>query len=95
MDYLVHWQTHVQALHIKAALNYRDATKSEWKLILDQWIAKDRAEGRGAIFLTNPEDFKHEKEKLPKFWREALHALRKLKPELIEEETITTRTARA
>ena len=81
MDYLVHWQTHVQALHIKAALNYRDATKSEWKLILDQWIAKDRAEGRGAIFLTNPEDFKHEKEKLPKFWREALHALRTLKPE--------------
>ena len=34
---LLHWQTHVRALHIKAALHYRDATTSEWKLILDQW----------------------------------------------------------
>jgi hypothetical protein len=42
-------------------LNFRDATTSEWKLILDQqWIAKERTEGRGAIFTTNPdEDFKH------------------------------------
>ena len=58
---LLHWQTHVRALHIKTALNYRDATTSEWKLILDQWIVKDRAEGRGAIFTTDPEDFKHER----------------------------------
>ena len=92
---LLHWQTHVQALqHIKAALNYRDATTSEWKLILDQWIAKDRAEGRGAIFTTDPEDFKHERKRLPTFWLGVMRAvLGKLKLELIEEETITTETA--
>ena len=93
---LLHWQTHVRALHIKAALNYRDATTSEWKLILDQWIAKDRAEGRGAIFTTDPEDFKHERKRLPTFWLGVMRAvLGKLKLELIEEETITTETARA
>ena len=82
---LLHWQTHVRALHIKAALNYRDATTSEWKLILDQWIAKDRAEGRGAIFTTDPEDFKHERKRLPTFWLGVMRAVGNLKLELIEE----------
>ena len=87
------------ALNIKAVSNYRDATTSEWKLILDQWIAKDRAKGRRAILTTNPEDCKHEKNTLiPKFWREALiytGTTRKLKLELVEEVIITTETARA
>ena len=72
--------THVQALHctyIKAALNYRDATTrtSEWKLILDKWIEKDKAQGRRAIFTTDPEEFKHERKRLPTFWRGVMRAL--------------------
>ena len=56
---LLHWQTHVQALHIKAALNYRDATTIECGsyIILDQWIAKDRAQGRGGNIHHGPGRF--------------------------------------
>ena len=58
---LLHWPSHSEALLAKAALSYRDATTtiSDWKLIIDQWIAKGRSEQRGAIFTTDPEKFKH------------------------------------
>ena len=55
---LLHWPSHSEALLAKAALSYRDATTtiSDWKLIIDQWIAKGRSEQRGAIFTTDPEN---------------------------------------
>ena len=31
-------------------MSYRDATNTDWKLIIDHWIAKGRDEQRGAIF---------------------------------------------
>ena len=67
-------------------------------IILDQWIAKDkRVEGRGAIFTTDPEDFKHERKRLPAIWLGVMRAVGKLKLELQlrEKETIPTETARA
>ena len=82
-------------------MSYRDATNSDWKLILDQWIAKGRDEQRGAIFTTDPEKFKHRggnggaAQRLSPFWRKAFKTLRKLNLELIEEKQITTETARA
>jgi len=33
---LLHWPSHSEALLAKAALSYRDATTSDWKLIIDQ-----------------------------------------------------------
>ena len=87
---------------------FRDATTSGWKLILDQWIAKYRAEGRGAILSEiqswrkrgnihhRPGGIQTRKEKtIPTFWRGVMRALGMLKLELIEEETITRETARA
>ena len=56
---LLHWPSHSEALLAKAALSYRDATTSDWKLIIDQWRAKGRSEQREAIFTTDPEKFKH------------------------------------
>ena len=48
------------------------------------------------MFTTDPEDFKHERKRLPTFWLGVMRALGKLTPaELVEEETITTETARA
>ena len=92
---LLHWPSHSEALLAKAALSYRDATTSDWKLIIDQWIAKGRSEQRGAIFTTDPEKFKHRGKRLSPFWRKAFKTLGKLKLELIEEKQITTETARA
>ena len=98
---LLHWPSHTEALLAKAALSYRDATNSDWKLILDQWIAKGRDEQRGAIFTTDLEKFKHRgknggaAQRLSPFWRKAFKTLGKLKLELIEEKQITTETARA
>ena len=75
-------------------MSYRDATNSDWKLIIDQWIAKGRDEQRGAIFTTDPEKIKHRgknggaAKRLSPFWRKAFKTLRKLKLELIEEKQI-------
>ena len=55
---LLHWPSHTEALLAKAALSYKDATSSDWKLIIDQWIVEGRDEQRGAIFTTDPEKFK-------------------------------------
>ena len=69
-------------------MSYRDATNSDWKLIIDQWIAKGRDEQRGAIFTTDPEKFKHRgknggaAQRLSPFWRKAFKTLGKLKLEL-------------
>ena len=87
---LLHWPSHTEALLAKAALSYRDATNSDWKLILDQWIAKGRDEQRGAIFTTD-QKIKHRgkngeaAKRLSPFWRKAFKTLRKLKLKLIEE----------
>jgi len=91
---LLHWPSHSEALLAKAALSYRDATNSDWKLIIDQWIAKGRGEQRGAMFTTDPEKFKYRGKRLSPFWRKAFKTLGKLKLELIEESNIT-RAARA
>ena len=75
-------------------MSYRDATNSDWKLIIDQWIAKGRGEQRVAMFTTDPEKFKYRGKRLSPFWRKAFKTLGKLKLELIEEKQITTETSR-
>ena len=75
-------------------MSYRDATNSDWKLIIDQWIAKGRGEQRGAMFTTDPEKIKYRGKRLSPFWRKAFKTLGKLKLELIEEKQITTETSR-
>lgn len=34
---LLNWHAHVKALQVKIWLQYRDASRNEWKLILELW----------------------------------------------------------
>ena len=46
---LLDWEAHVKALQVKALLRYNDASKGDWKLVLDRWMGRT-PEGRGGIF---------------------------------------------
>ena len=35
---LINWRAHVKAIQIKALLDYRNATRSDYKKILNEWI---------------------------------------------------------
>ena len=73
------------------ALIYGDATNSDQRLIIDQWVAKGRDEQRGVIFTTDPEKLKHkgkkrgEAKRIPPYWIKAFKTLRSK-----EAETRTT-----
>ena len=77
---LLNWRAHVQALQIKALLRYNDATRGEWKQVLDAWLGRT-PERRGAIFAnyrmkdlfsSNSGYASH----LPSFFKEAVISLR-------------------
>lgn len=45
------WGAHVKALKVKIWLQYRDGTRTEWKILLDQWTCRF-FEQRGVPFST-------------------------------------------
>ena len=76
------WMNHVKAIQIRWLLRYLDATTGEYKVVLDQWLARSSI-GKGAIFSTLPiveltKSTTHSKSHLPKFWRRALTVLREV-----------------
>ena len=81
---LLHWPSHVKALQSKAMLRYLDATLSEYKPILDVWLARGTM-GRGAVCSTAPVRLllksatPGQRSGLPAFWRVALRTFRELK----------------
>ena len=81
---LLHWPAHVKALQSKAMLRYIDATRSEYKLILDVWWARGTM-ARGAVCSTAPIRLLCKSAtpgrqcRLPAFWRVALRSFRELK----------------
>ena len=81
---LLDWRAHVKALHCKAVLQYMNATRGEYKLILDYWLARGSM-GRGGICTDVPvkklaaSATKGRHGCLPLFWRKALASFRGLK----------------
>ena len=79
---LIDWESHVKAIQIKWLLNYRDATRGEWKLLLDAWLARHET-ARGGPFTSVPlkkliKSTTQRASALPPFWVSALKALRDL-----------------
>ena len=68
---------------MRANIEIRDATNSDWKLMIDQWVTKVRDEQRGAIFTSDPESSKNhdqgkkreEAKRLPSYWIKVLENL--------------------
>ena len=81
---LLDWNSHVKALQCKAVLQYLDATRSEYKLILDHWLARGSM-GRGGICANVPilkltaSATRGRQGRLPVFWRKAIASFRSLK----------------
>ena len=68
-------------MQIKKIIDYNDATKGTWKEILDHWWGGRFEEGRGVVFtdLKTKDLISSEtgrESSLPRFWKEALIALR-------------------
>ena len=79
---LLDWEAHVQAIQAKWLLRYRDATRGEWKFLLDRWLARHET-GRGGPFTTTPiskliKSTTQRVSALPTFWKSALKAIRSL-----------------
>ena len=79
---LLDWEAHVQAIQAKWLLRYRDATRGEWKPLLDRWLARHET-GRGAPFTTTPiskliKSTTQRASALPSFWKSALKVIRSL-----------------
>ena len=77
---VLHWAHHVQGLQANWLLKYNDATRGQWKEILDNWLARHHV-GRGAVFTTVPRkelvaSTTGRRPALPRFWKEAIAALR-------------------
>ena len=78
---LLDWSAHMQALQCKAVLQYLNAGRSEYKIILDRWLARGSM-GRGAVCTTVPlkrltrSATKGRSSCLPLFWRKALESFR-------------------
>ena len=94
---LTDWRAHVKGIQIKALIDYKNATRSDYKKILDEWITpnwggdevvtydvKDKA---NTLRLGNSRD------PLPKFWREAVNALEELTLELVTEKSLSREAA--
>jgi len=96
---LLDWKEHVKALQAIWILKYLDAARGDWKLLLDRWFARE-VEGRGAVLSTlgEKEMCKSASQRnccLPKFWKDALHAIRTLKLLPLWELKTTPENARA
>ena len=82
---VLHWEAHTEAIQIDKLLKYRDASRGQWKNILDMWLDREHS-GRGAIFashrikdlIQSTHDSSAGESKLPEFWKQALTALQKL-----------------
>lgn len=85
------WKAHTAALQIRWMTRYLDASRGQWKQVLDYWFATRYAEGRGAVYTSIPvikmisPPIEGNSSRLPKFWRAALRALRRLPVEHITE----------
>ena len=83
---VLNWERHVQGLWAHRLLKYRDASKGQWKEILDNWFDREHL-GRGAIFaehrISDLIQSTHSscagESKLPKVWKLSLVALKSLK----------------
>ena len=86
---LINWRTHVKAIQIKALLDYRNATRSDYKKILNEWIEPNWGSDDMILYnVRNKADslrLGNSRAPLPKFWREAVDALEELTLELISE----------
>ena len=77
---LLPWPAHVRSLQAMWILKYRDASRGDWKLLLDAWFARTE-EGRGAPFTQIARSkltasTTQRRCALPKFWVQALKAVR-------------------
>ena len=81
---LLDWRSHVKALQCKAVLQYLNATRGEYKFVLDHWLSRGSM-GRGDICTEIPlkrlttSATKGRHGCLPTFWRKALGSFRELK----------------
>ena len=76
------WPCHLRALQVKKLLEYMDATRGTWKDVLDHWFGRFE-EGRGVVFSTTPiklltSSSSGIESRIPKFWKQAITALRDL-----------------
>ena len=79
---ILDWTSHVKALRCRWLFRYCDATRGQYKEVLDQWFARYH-EGRGTMFTTLKESeltksLTYRPSALPKFWKLALADLRTL-----------------
>ena len=76
------WRSHVKALQVNWIQKYRDASRGEWKSLLDAWFARF-PEGRGAVYTSRSvkeltASTTGRASSLPAFWVSALSALREI-----------------
>ena len=93
------WEEHVKALQAMWILKYRDATRGAWKSVLDVWLDREQ-EGRGLVLSTiKPSELTKSttniEPSLPRFWKDALTAIRELGCTPVDENTTTRDDARA
>ena len=99
---VMHWGKHVQALHARLLLKYRDGTQGQWKYVLDNWLDREHL-GRGAVFANHRKrdltQSTHSSSsgdsKLPRVWSKAIEAFKELKMIPTKHEHFSTEGARA
>ena len=79
---LVSWSDHLKALQCHWVLRYLDASRGDWKILLDRWLARE-VEGRGAVATSiRIKDLftstTMHRSRIPHFWRRAVAAFREL-----------------
>jgi hypothetical protein len=79
---LLPWKLHVDSLQVNWLLNYIDATRGDWKLLLDFWFARGH-EDRGTMFsrIKKGDLIKSSTKRvcaLPRFWVDAVGALKQI-----------------
>ena len=77
------WDEHCKAIRARWIFRYLDATRSEFKYVLDAWFARTGL-GRAAVFSTVPiesltKSTTYRQPALPPFWKRALCDFRELK----------------
>ena len=74
---LINWRTHVKAIQIKALLDYRNATRSDYKKILNEWIEPNWGSDDMIFYnvknKANSLRLGNSRAPLPKFWKEAFN----------------------
>ena len=80
---LIDWPAHMKALRTRALLRYLDASQGPWKLLLDEWFARDECLERGAVLSTVDikdltQSTTYMAPRLPKFWCLAIKEARSL-----------------